>query len=119
MIFAPGRGHVRSGYVRPTWTLSLERHATFFSYDDHGRLTRKIGPVNLDNPSPSDVTPVEELSYWPDSETLARRGRLHEVRRYPSPSAPPHVTTYDYDSFGVYRVTDSRYVWRDHREQTS
>ena len=97
---------IESGY---TWAASgrvLERHATFYSYDARGRVSRMVGPVNLDYPSASDVTPVEERSYWGDGESLARRGRLHETRRYASPTASPLVTTYDYDAFGAFQVTD-------------
>ncbi len=86
-----------------TGARSLERHATFYSYDGRGRVTRVIGPVNLGQSSASDVAPVEERSYWPDSESLARRGRLAEIRRYPSPTAAPHATTFDYDMFGLYQ----------------
>jgi YD repeat-containing protein len=96
--------HIEAGMVRSDWGPLAERHATFFSYDGRGRLTRTIGPVNLDRPSASDVVPVEERIYWPDTETLARRGRLAELRRYPSPTAAPHSTTFDYDAFGVYRT---------------
>jgi hypothetical protein len=94
---------VEKGYAfRPN--VVVERHATFYSYDARGRLVRTIGPVNLDFPSASDVTPLEERSYWPEWETLARRGRLRELRRYPLPNGAPLVTSYDYDAFGVYQV---------------
>jgi len=82
-----------------------ERHATFYSYDARGRLTRTLGPINLDYPSASDVMPLEERVYWADTESLPRRGRLHQLKRYPSPTGTPLVTTYDYDMFGPYQIT--------------
>jgi RHS repeat-associated protein len=81
-----------------------ERHATFYSYDEKGRLVKTIGPINLDRPSPTDVIPVEERLYWPDGETLARRGKLGEIRRYASQGASPLATSFDYDPFGLYRA---------------
>ncbi len=97
---------VSAGYAYDVWgNAYFERHATFFSYDRHGRLVRKVGPVNLDRPSASDVTPIEERTYWPETEALARRGRLMAVKRYASTSAPPLLTSYDYDAFGPYQIT--------------
>jgi RHS repeat-associated protein len=99
-----------SGYVMvdPSSPLQLDRHATFFSYDQRGRLVRTYGPVSLDFPRPGDVPPLEERTYWPDDAPVARRGRLHELRRYPDPAATPLVTSYDYDELGVYQTTDER-----------
>ncbi|HSN11211.1 MAG TPA: RHS domain-containing protein [Propionibacteriaceae bacterium] len=82
----------------------LERHATFHSYDERGRLLRTYGPVNLDAPGANDVAPVEERTYWADGETSARQARLHEIRQYAFPAAEPLVTTYDYDLYGVSSV---------------
>jgi RHS repeat-associated protein len=96
--------HITSGYVRTPAGPVLERHATFYAHDGRGRVTTTIGPVNLDWPSPSDVVPVEEKIYFADTEPLARRGRLGEIRRWPSPTSAPLATTFDYDLFGVYRM---------------
>ncbi len=97
---------IEAGYVYDRATQRVfERHATFFSYDARGRLVRKLGPVNLDRPSASDVIPVEERVYWGDTESLPRRGRLREVRRYASPSAAPLVTRFDHDAFGPFQIT--------------
>lgn len=99
--------HIIAGQVTlANGSVVLERHATFYSYDGRGRVTGTIGPLNLDRPSPTDVVPVEERLYWPDTETLARRGRLAEIRRYPSPTEAPLATTFDYDLFGLYRTWD-------------
>jgi RHS repeat-associated protein len=95
---------IESGYIRSsTGGALLERHATFYSHDGRGRVTRVIGPINLDYPSATDVVPVEERIYWPDDEPLARRGRLAEIRRYASPTTPALADTFDYDAFGLYR----------------
>jgi RHS repeat-associated protein len=83
----------------------VERRVTLFSYDARGRLVRTLGPIDVDSPAPSDVVPVEERSYWPDGETLARRGRLQQVKMYPAPGSTPLVTSYDYDAFGPYLIT--------------
>jgi len=97
---------VTGGYTYDaSGTVYFERHATFFSYDSLGRIIRTYGPINLDRPSPGDVAPIEERAYWPNSESLARRGRLLQVSRYPAPNSTPLVTSYDYDAFGPYRVT--------------
>lgn len=96
--------YIQAGYATSTSGTLSERHATFYSHDSRGRVTKVIGPVNLDRPSPSDVVPVEEYIYWPDAETPARRGRLAETRRYPSLTAAPLQTTFDYDMFGLYRT---------------
>jgi RHS repeat-associated protein len=98
---------IASGYTRTAdGTTVLERHATFYSYDTRGRLVRTVGPINLDRPSASDITPVEERTYWPDTETMPRRGRLHEVKRYAAPDAAPLTTSIDYDAFGPYTITE-------------
>lgn len=98
---------ISSGFVYSyNGTRVLERHATFYSYDARGRVIRKYGPVKLENQSAEDVPPIEERTYWGDEETLARRGRLHEIKRYPNPTSAPLVTTIDYDAFGPYAVTD-------------
>lgn len=94
-------GHAPDAFGSPVF----ERHALFYSYDSRGRLTKTIGPINIDRPPTGEVVPFEDRSYWPDSETLARRGRLSSVRRFPSPAAAPLVTSFDYDMFGVYVVT--------------
>jgi RHS repeat-associated protein len=96
---------ISSGWVTRGSGPALERHATFYSYDERGRLVRAYGPVNLDYPGPNDIPPIEERTYWADSESSARQGRLHELKRYSSPSAPPLVYSLDYDMFGVYRIT--------------
>jgi RHS repeat-associated protein len=85
----------------------FERHATFYTYDGRARLVRTYGPIRLENVSPEDVPPIEERTYWADGETSARRGRLHEIKRYPAPAAAPLVTTIDYDTFGPYAITDA------------
>lgn len=95
--------HLSTGYVTVSGATVTERHATFYAYDGRGRVTEVIGPINLDRPAASDVTPVEARIYWGNGETLARRGRLAEVRRYPLPTAAPLATTFDYDLFGLYR----------------
>jgi RHS repeat-associated protein len=82
----------------------LQRTVTFFSYDARGRLIRTLGPMDLAYPSTAAV-PFEERTYWPDTESLARRGRLMQMRRYASSTAAPLSTTYDYDAFGPYRIT--------------
>lgn len=97
--------HITAGYVTGTSGPVLERHATFFSYDARGRLVRAYGPVNLDQPGANDIPPLEERTYWGDSDTPERRGRLQQVRRYRSPIAQPLVTLYDYDMFGLSRIT--------------
>ncbi len=85
-----------------------EQHTTFFTYDGQGRLTRRVGPVLMSGAArPGDVDAVEERSYWPDSggpEDLPRLGRLREVRRYTG--IRTLVTSYDYDVFGPYQITD-------------
>jgi RHS repeat-associated protein len=97
---------ISSGLVTlATGSKARQRHATFYSYDVRGRLVRSVGPVDLDSPSPNDVTPVEERTYWADADSPARRGRLREVKRYPSTTAAPLVTAYDYDAFGPSLVT--------------
>jgi len=96
---------VKSGYVTVGAAPQLERHATFYSYDEKGRLIRRYGPVALDVARPGEIVPVEEWTYWSDGESAARQGRLREVRQYPSPSAQPLVTSFDYDAFGVSRIT--------------
>lgn len=93
------------GYVTGASGPMRERHATFYSYDAQGRVVRAYGPVNLDLPGASDVAPVEERTYWDETAELSNRGRLHEVKRYPSSAGTPLVTTYEHDAFGVYRVT--------------
>ena len=96
---------IETGYVyNSSGTVVSERHATFYSYDARGRLIRQQGPINLDYPPAGEVIPVVERTYWPDTDTLARRGRLHEVKRYPSPTAAPLVTSFDYDVFGPYLI---------------
>jgi hypothetical protein len=95
---------VSTGYAWLSSGVALERHATFYSYDEKGRLIRTYGPVDLDYPAPNEVPPIEERTYWPDGDTAQRQGRLHEVKRYPSPTAQPLVTVYDYDLFGVSRI---------------
>jgi RHS repeat-associated protein len=98
--------HIETGYVTlPNNSKATERHATFYSYDARGRLVRAVGPINLDRPSPADVTPIQERTYWPDTESFDRRGRLHEVKRFPSPTSAPLITSYDYDAFGASQVT--------------
>jgi RHS repeat-associated protein len=82
-----------------------ERHATFFSYDTRGRLVKKIGPVNLDNPSPYDVTPTEERTYWADNAGSYRAGRLHEVKAYATPTSAAMTTTMDYSLLGTSSIT--------------
>ncbi len=94
-------------YIGSQGGVLFERHATYYSYDPHGRVVRTYGPVNLDRPSATDVTPIEERTYWGDQESLARRGRLKEIKRYAAATTPPLVTSYDYDSFGVYRIAAS------------
>jgi RHS repeat-associated protein len=95
----------QAGYTHTsTGALLLQKTHTFFSYDERGRLVRTLGPKNQYG-STADVMPIEERTYWPDTETLARRGRLKEVQRYASPTSTPLVTSYDYDAFGVYQVT--------------
>ncbi len=98
---------IKDGYTTDiaTGAVLYERHATFYSYDEYGRMVRAIGPVNLDRPSESDVTPIEERAYWPGDATGVRRGRLMEVRRYSSPSAEPLTWFIDFDIFGPYTVT--------------
>ncbi|WP_243338530.1 RHS domain-containing protein [Anaeromyxobacter soli] len=98
---------ITSGIAYAGGSTRLERHATFFSYDGRGRLVRRYGPVNLDARS-TDVAPIKEWTYWADSETLARRGRVRQFKRYPSPASSGLSTSYDYDEFGVYQVTDER-----------
>jgi len=97
---------IESGYVTVGSSKVLERHATFLSYDGRGRLVRSVGPLNLDRPSASDVTPVEERTYWADTDLLQRRGRLREVKRYETPEGAPLVTSYDHDAFGVYQARE-------------
>ncbi len=96
---------IGSGFVSDVSGPVLERHATFYSYDGKGRLTRTYGPVNLDRPGPQDVAPLEERAYWPDDASADRQGRLYQVKRYPDPTGSSLVTTYDYDKFGVSQVT--------------
>jgi len=97
--------HISVGYVSGSSGPVIERHATFFKYDTRGRVIRAFGPVNLDRASASDVPPIEERTYWPDDAEYSNRGRLHELKRYATPSSVPLVTTYEYDPFGVYRIT--------------
>ena len=99
---------IKDGYTTDiaTGAVVYERHVTFYSYDEHGRVVKTIGPVNLDRPSPSDVTPIEERVYWPDDDAGTRRGRLKEVRQYPTMPATTALTySIDYDLFGPYTVT--------------
>ncbi len=95
----------RSGYVSGVAGAEMERQMTWFSYDSAGRLVWSYGPVSLDHPAAADVAPVEERIYWPDADTLVRRGRLWQVKRYANLAAPPLVTTYDYDLHGPFQVT--------------
>jgi RHS repeat-associated protein len=95
----------RIGYVTAAGGPVPQREATFSTYDGHGRLVRTHGPVRLDSGSGGDVVPVEEREYWDDGAPAQRRGRLRAVRTYASPGAPPMVVSYDYDMFGVSRVT--------------
>jgi len=97
---------IEGGYTfNAAGSIIFERHATFYSYDANGRVIQTLGPVNLDTPSASDVTPVEVRTYRPNTDTLPRRGRLYQVMRYPSPTGTPLVTTYDYDAFGPSSIT--------------
>ncbi len=82
-----------------------QQRATYFSYDARGRLTKTSGPVIVGGGS-DPAAPYEERTYWADSESSVRRGRLHEVKRYPASGATPLVTTYDWDMFGPYQITD-------------
>jgi RHS repeat-associated protein len=96
---------VRSGYAREAGGAVLMRYATYYSYDERGRLIRSYGPVTLDAPGPNDIPPLEERTYWADNEGPARQGRLHEIKSYATPTGQPLVTTFDYDMFGIYRIT--------------
>lgn len=97
--------HTRTDYVSGASGPEQERQVTWFSYDAAGRLVRSYGPVSLDHPGAADVAPVEERTYWPDSATPARRGRLWQLKRYANLASPPLVTTYEYDLFGAFQVT--------------
>jgi len=93
-----------SGFVTGSSGPTRVRYGMFFSYDSKGRLVRTYGPVDLDSPSPYDVTPVEERTYWADAATSNRQGRLHEIKRYPFLTATPLVTTFDYGPLGVSEI---------------
>ncbi len=101
------------GYTKvDTGLPTLQRLATFYSYDARGRLVRTVGPIYLAGQAPAvNVDPVEERTYWPDLDPdPARRGRLHEIKRWPSgwPDATKALTTSFelYDAFGPTQVID-------------
>jgi YD repeat-containing protein len=98
-MIATGRTSTAAAYT-------LERHATFYSYDERGRLIRTYGPVNLDNPSPRDVVPLEERTYWPDGAPRPNAGRLQAIKRYARQGAAPLIETFEYDAFGPSHVTN-------------
>jgi RHS repeat-associated protein len=101
-------GYTYSASNEPT----LQKVGTFYTYDARGRLVRTLGPIYLvGTPPAGNVDPVEERTYWPDDDVdPLRRGRLHEVKRWPSgyPAATNAlVTTYQlYDAFGPTQVID-------------
>ncbi|MGC3997892.1 MAG: hypothetical protein QM767_10525 [Anaeromyxobacter sp.] len=96
---------VSSGYVTTQGGVTLRRYGTFYSYDSRGRLTRTVGPFDIDSPYGADDAPVEERFYWSEGDTAARQGRLAEIRRYANPASPPLATRYDYDLFGPSEIT--------------
>lgn len=108
LLSAPCRTVVNGYTLDAQGGVVAEQHTTFFTYDGKGRLTRRVGPVLTSGPARAgDVDAVEERSYWPDSggpEDLPRLGRLREVRRFTGTRAL--VTSYDYDVFGPYQITD-------------
>lgn len=84
--------------------LVSETHTTWFEHDARGRLTRKIGPLS-DHPSATDVMPVEERTYYADTDPFPRGGRLHDVKNYSAPQISL-ATTYDYGPFGISSITE-------------
>jgi RHS repeat-associated protein len=87
---------------------TLQKLATFYSYDVRGRLIRTDGPKYLVGQAPSqNVDPVEVRTYWPDDDPEPlKRGRLHDVKRYVTASFAL-TTSYElYDAFGPTRVVD-------------
>lgn len=75
-----------------TGALIHEAHATFYTYDEHARLVKTVGPVKVPA-SPGDVMPIEERTYWPEYELGVRAGRLKEVKRYAQPPWSTRSTT--------------------------
>jgi RHS repeat-associated protein len=95
-------GYTYDANGKPT----LQRVGTFFSYDGRGRLVRTHGPIYLiGSPPPGNVDPVEERTYWPDDDPdPLKRGRLHEVKRWPTPAISLVTTFLLYDAFGPMQV---------------
>jgi RHS repeat-associated protein len=90
---------------------TLQRLGTFFSYDARGRLVRSVGPLYMvGQPPDGNVDPVEEWTYWPDNDPdPMKRGRLHQVKSWPSgwPTAQALTTSFEtYDVFGPTQVQD-------------
>lgn len=89
-----------------------QKLGTFYTYDARGRVIRILGPIYIvGTPPAGNVDPVAERTYWPDDDAdLLKRGRLHEVMRwpsgYPAPASALHTTYLLYDAFGPYQVQD-------------
>lgn len=97
-------GYTQGASGQPT----LQKLATFYSYDARGRLLRAVGPIYVVGQPPlQNFDPVEERTYWPDDDPdPLKRGRLHEVKRHAS-STSVLTTSYElYDAFGPTRVVD-------------
>ena len=101
------------GYTKDaTGAIVQQKLGTFYTYDARGRVVQTLGPIYVvGTPPTGNVNPVEERTYWPDDGAdLLRRGRLNEVKRWPSgyPAAASALvkTNLLYDAFGPTQVQD-------------
>lgn len=91
---------------------TLQKVATFYSYDARGRVVKIEGPLYIVGTGPAgNIDPVEARTYWPDDDAdVLRRGRLRDVKRWPSgyPDAARALVTTNqlYDVFGPTQVID-------------
>ncbi len=101
------------GYIKDAnGAIVPQKLGTFYTYDARGRMIRTRGPIYVvGTPPTGNVDPVSERTYWLDDDPdLLKRGRLHEVRRwpsgYPAPASALLTTILLYDTFGPYQVQD-------------
>jgi len=107
-----------SGYVLDAAGNAVLREvATFFTWDERGRLTRTIGPVETAAGQTwiGRTDPVEERTYWPDGDADPKHGRLNEVRRWvngwtalPSDSTVARSLVTAIESYDVFGPTQIR-----------